>query len=80
MSDLTCDTCTYRNLVASSDGALELECRRYPPQLSRVADLTDGGHGHDATVVIAWPPVAATDWCGEYRRENNDDPLSQQAD
>lgn len=57
---VTCMSCAWSHpRQMERDGALVLQCRRFPPVLVAI-----GGH-----VAQGVPQVEADDWCGEYSRE-----------
>lgn len=47
-------------------------CRRYPPTVHGVTELTGGGYGEssylDGHSTERFPCVGADDWCGEFKR------------
>lgn len=61
MSQGICNTCIYyKPWKEEGRGCKSGECRRSAPRL-RLG-------GYDGEDSVAWPPVEAGDWCGEYQR------------
>lgn len=53
-----CQDCVY-----AEDTEDAMRCHRYPPQVV-TAENDDCGRWYQ---VEAWPEVAASEWCGEFR-------------